>query len=265
MTEVPGQRDGGRDDDDVWRMPPPSPQEPRPFPPTAPPPPQWASSYVGTVFAPVRGLGIGVSIMIGLVLVVQIGEISSLFGRINLVNRVLDNPGAVSMAQATQSDETVRNWVVASGVAYLAAAILFAIWFFRIRKNAGRWEPQTQRRSQGWSFWGWVCPIVNFWFPFQIASDALESSRTISNPVRSGRLLLGFWWATWLSQFVFGAVTRSMGSGDQTASKVVAIAKVEIVGDVVYLISGVLAIFVVRTLTELQQLKMNDPNAAAVF
>lgn len=27
------------------------------------------------------------------------------------------------------------------------------------------------KRARGWTFWGWIVPIVNLWFPFQLMGD----------------------------------------------------------------------------------------------
>ena len=275
MAEIPDQRDGGgRVGDDLWRRPEPAfgttPVVPTPVtsesnvpPPHAPqasvPPPPARMPYIGSVFSAVRGVGLAVQIMLGVVSLIGIGEIVSLFGRISLINRILEAPRSVSLIEADQSDQAVRSWSIGWEVAYLATAIVFSVWFFRVRKNAGLWEPQNQRRSQGWSFWGWVCPIVNFWFPFHIASDALESSRVAATPPRTGRVILGFWWGTWLAQFVVSAITRAIGSGDHTAAATIATAKVEIIGDGIFLACGVLAILLVRNLSDLQHRKINTP------
>jgi hypothetical protein len=48
--------------------------------------------------------------------------------------------------------------------------ILFIVWFRRARINAGH-RGWRQRRALGWTFWGWVLPVVSLWIPFQIMGD----------------------------------------------------------------------------------------------
>ena len=47
---------------------------------------------------------------------------------------------------------------------------LFVVCFYRARINAERYG-YRQRRARGWAIWGWIVPIVNLWFPFQIMGD----------------------------------------------------------------------------------------------
>ena len=79
----------------------------------------------------------------------------------------------------------------------LFAAIIpvFLVWFFRVRKNAGLWGPQTRR--QGWTIGAWFTPVVNFWFPVQIMRDVWRTSsddpaeRTVVARLGAG------WWTCW--------------------------------------------------------------------
>ena len=56
-------------------------------------------------------------------------------------------------------------------IAVLCTIPVFLVWFSRVRHNAGLWGPQ--RRSRGWAIGAWFTPVVNLWFPYQIAADAV--------------------------------------------------------------------------------------------
>src|SRR5690242_21013901 len=58
----------------------------------------------------------------------------------------------------------------AADITIIGLSILFVVWFRRARINAERHD-YPQRRARGWTFWGWIVPIVNIWFPFQIMGD----------------------------------------------------------------------------------------------
>jgi len=58
----------------------------------------------------------------------------------------------------------------AADITIAGLSILFAVWFYRARINAER-HGYRQRHARGWAFWGWIVPIVNLWFPFQIMGD----------------------------------------------------------------------------------------------
>jgi len=89
-------------------------------------------------------------------------------------------------------------------------SILFVVWFRRARIDA-ELQDYPQRRARGWAFWGWIVPIVNLWFPFQIMGDiwraglpALERAKTAWLPV--------LWWACWLLAAISVGVNASANS-----------------------------------------------------
>ncbi len=62
----------------------------------------------------------------------------------------------------------------AADITIFGLSILFVVWLRRARINAERHD-YRQRRVRGWVFWGWIVPIVNIWFPFQIMVGELGS------------------------------------------------------------------------------------------
>jgi hypothetical protein len=89
-------------------------------------------------------------------------------------------------------------------------SILFVGWFYRARIDA-ELQDFPQRRARAWAFWGWIVPIVDLWFPFQIMGDiwraglpALERAKTAWLPA--------LWWACWLLTAVSVGVNASANS-----------------------------------------------------
>jgi hypothetical protein len=93
---------------------------------------------------------------------------------------------------------------------FTAIAPVFIVWFFRVRKNAGLWGPQTRR--QGWTIAAWFTPVVNFWFPVQIMRDVWRTSsdepsaRTVVARVAAG------WWTCWTLAWLTGYRTFTVHS-----------------------------------------------------
>src|SRR5690348_3360911 len=94
----------------------------------------------------------------------------------------------------------------------LCLSILFIVWFRRARLNA-ELHDYPQRRARGWAVWGWIIPIVDLWFPFQIMGDIWRAglpARQRSNIA----WLPALWWTCWLlSGLSFGA--RAMSGPEQ--------------------------------------------------
>jgi hypothetical protein len=55
-------------------------------------------------------------------------------------------------------------------VAIFGLGIVFVVWFHHARVNAEQ-RGWPQRRARGWTFWGWIIPVVSYWFPFQLMGD----------------------------------------------------------------------------------------------
>ncbi|TDU89838.1 uncharacterized protein DUF4328 [Kribbella voronezhensis] len=103
---------------------------------------------------------------------------------------------------------------------FLGTGIAFLIWLWQARENTEILKPDfassyqggynsrsgAHRHAQGWTVGGWICPIVQFWYPLQIVQDVVTASEPPSEPgaARSGqvRSLLYGWWACWTAFWV---------------------------------------------------------------
>jgi Domain of unknown function (DUF4328) len=107
-------------------------------------------------------------------------------------------------------------------IALLVAAVVFLVWLWRARTNAEVLCDASHRRSRGWVIGGWICPVVNLWFPFQIVDDVHRASRP-DNPrdligLRDlpGSTLVGFWWALWLGGLLINRYAGTILGGEIT-------------------------------------------------
>lgn len=86
----------------------------------------------------------------------------------------------------------------------LVALIATGVWLVRIRTVAQWAAPgDRQRRSSSWAVLGWIVPVVNLWFPYQVVADA---SRALGSSVRT----FWPWWIAWLA-LNFATVLDSSG------------------------------------------------------
>lgn len=100
----------------------------------------------------------------------------------------------------------------AADITMFGLSILFVVWFHRARINAER-HGYRQRRARGWAFWGWIVPIVNIWFPFQIMGDIWRAGLPAEQR-RKTAWLPALWWTCWLlSGLTYGARAMSASSG----------------------------------------------------
>lgn len=100
----------------------------------------------------------------------------------------------------------------AADITIFGLSILFVVWFRRARINA-ELHGYRQRRARGWAFWGWIVPVVNIWFPFQIMGDIWRAGLPAEQR-RKTAWLPALWWTCWLlSGLSFGAKAMPANSG----------------------------------------------------
>jgi hypothetical protein len=85
-------------------------------------------------------------------------------------------------------------WLVLDGFEALSlgAQVLFMIWLYRAAVVARR-AGLPARREAMWAWLGFFVPVVNFWFPYQVAADAVP----VGDPARRR---VGWWWTCWIVQ-----------------------------------------------------------------
>jgi hypothetical protein len=82
------------------------------------------------------------------------------------------------------------TWLYVVDVPLVAVAITFMMWLRRAAAFARR-AGLPPARDPMWAVLGFFVPIVNFWFPYQVARDLFP-------PGHPGRRLVGRWWASWI-------------------------------------------------------------------
>ncbi|QFU85407.1 DUF4328 domain-containing protein [Amycolatopsis sp. YIM 10] len=132
-----------------------------------------------------------------------------------------DNAGlTIEDLRAAERLTSAAAWVHL-GVTLLAAC-LFLLWSRRARANAEALSPARHRRARGWVIGGWFCPVVNFWFPYQVVSDIEKASRPVARAETDlthlpASPLVGRWWAVLvagvaLDQYVAHVVLRTVSA-----------------------------------------------------
>lgn len=89
------------------------------------------------------------------------------------------------------------GWTFLITLAVIGAQLLLQIWLLRaaqLARNAGL----PAKRSPGWAIGGYFVPVVNFWFPYQVARDTLPAG----DPRRR---IVSLWW-TWYLVSTLGSI-----------------------------------------------------------
>ncbi|MDT9688772.1 DUF4328 domain-containing protein [Streptomyces sp. P9(2023)] len=148
---------------------------------------------------------------------------------------------------------------------YVATAIVFIIWFHRLRANAAVWAGDLQSRGPGWAIGGWFIPIANLWIPRGIAADIWRASRWEPYAADGKRelTLLNSWWTLWVLDVVVDRVAAQLYKRADNVDAYVTAAQVSLLGYVLDIAAAVLAILFVRRLTSMQHRKATGMIPAA--
>ncbi len=126
---------------------------------------------------------------------------------------LLLNFGINRRGDGTQLSSAAITWSFLVGVATLLLEIFFMVWLYRaagLARKAGIYA----RRDPVWAILGFIVPVVNLWFPYQVARDALPSD----DPRRR---LAARWWTWYVISTVIGAGAGSVAIGSRIAEVIV--------------------------------------------
>ncbi|WP_329116882.1 DUF4328 domain-containing protein [Streptomyces sp. NBC_01353] len=148
---------------------------------------------------------------------------------------------------------------------YVATAIVFIIWFHRLRKNAGVWAADLQRRTPGYAIGCWFIPFGNFWIPRAIAVDIWRASRWEPYAAEGKRelTLLNSWWTCLLVANIVNWISGKMYEAAETREAYDTATVWSLTGYLLDIGAAVLAILFVRRLTSMQHRKATGMIPAA--
>ncbi|WP_320784742.1 DUF4328 domain-containing protein [Streptomyces sp. CRN 30] len=211
----------------------------------------------GRVLRSPVGLSHAVTALLGLVVVADLAIVAASLNMRSLMSG-LATGGAVDFdeSEADRADLAMAGASVLYTAALLGAAVLFIIWFHRLRQNAEIFAPDVPRRTAGWAIACWFIPVANLWIPRGIALDVLRASQPdpYGGVVRH-RALLNTWWALWVWSLVFDRYATNRYDDAEDAGAIHDAAGALMAGAGFDIAAAVLAILVVRALTSAQNAK----------
>ncbi|WP_182906135.1 DUF4328 domain-containing protein [Microbispora sp. H13382] len=216
---------------------------------------------------PIRGLGTAAVMMLAADSVVCLISSGIDAQRAVLVDRFLADTNSVPISALETNDVLYALSGLVETVVYVATAVMFLVWLFRARANAETLSPWPHRRATPWLIFGWVVPIVNFWFPKQIVDDiwtsskpgAIEESGNLATARRSG--LVWAWWLAWVLVTIVTRVVSRRYADAEELPEIRDAALFDIVGNVLTIGAAALAVAIVLAITRFQE----DRRRAAVW
>ncbi|MDT0305775.1 DUF4328 domain-containing protein [Streptomyces sp. DSM 44917] len=191
---------------------------PYPQPPAFPQPPHYPGGGMGLPpqFLSPKGLGTAVVVLLSICIAAQV----ILFGASANLSGILSDVESgeyFTFQELEDAGDGYDGAFILSSLMILATGIVFICWFYRTRVNAELFAPGGQRLGRGWAIGGWFVPVVNLWFPKQIANDVWRSSVPWGRNPRLG--LVTAWWVLWLIMSILSGAASvvapdEIGAGD---------------------------------------------------
>ncbi|MFI6338568.1 DUF4328 domain-containing protein [Streptomyces sp. NPDC050535] len=219
---------------------------------TSPHGPAWLRSPVG--------LGTAVALLIGLVIATDLFAVWADLRMRDVTASIADGDyGDAVRREAEDVDAVYLAAGYAQTVSFLAAIVVYLVWFHRTRVNAEVFNPFGHSMGRGWTLWSWFVPVVNLWFPRRIMLDIWDASRPLGS--RGSHGLVNAWWALWILALVADRSASTMYRGAETPEVILAATNQVLLADVTDIAAGVLAILVVLRLTRMQNEKAHQGRA----
>ncbi|MEV5506471.1 DUF4328 domain-containing protein [Streptomyces orinoci] len=200
------------------------------------------------------------------------------FQQYAVIGEILDQAprvGDATARHAKNADDLFRTTNLLYLVVAVATVVLWVIWFRRARLNAEIFAPGSHRFGSGWAVGSWFTPVVNLWFPKQMANDIYRASAP-GGPQSAPKGLLNSWWTVFLCASVSSTVLSMFYSAldarmryahdhyvpedwehDLRLMRVFSL--LDAFALLLYAAAGVLALLVVRQLTALQERRAQLP------
>ncbi|MEL5956201.1 DUF4328 domain-containing protein [Streptomyces sp. CLV115] len=158
-------------------------------------------------------------------------------------------------AEATLADNLYGTAGVLQSLVSLATAVVFIIWFRRVRLNAEVFDPSMQPMKPGWAVGAWFVPIANLVLPRRIAGGIWTASAQ-TNTDGSWRsvpaTVMNLWWGFWIISLVGSQyASRRYWAAGQPQEILDSVAML-MATDVFDIVAAVFAVLFVRKLTRMQ-------------
>ncbi|MGW6141879.1 DUF4328 domain-containing protein [Streptomyces sp. NPDC055144] len=204
------------------------------------------------------GVSMAVVVLLGVTIAIDLFALWVGFEQRSLAaDFVAGHFSAGSEADADRIDSLYAAAGVAQLCALVATAVVFIVWFRRVRVNAEVFRPDGHSRSRGWASWGWFVPFVNLWAPRQVATDTWDASVPEAGliPQKHSHTVINSWWSLWLLGNVIGRFAGSQYDKAEGIGEIKTATEMLMLSDALDVAAAVAAIMFVRSLTRMQNEK----------
>jgi Domain of unknown function (DUF4328) len=211
-----------------------------------------SAQVAGRSFKRIDGLSRVLRTLLAVGILVDVVNILVTFLEVQTLERL--RRGEASSQDAV--DALDRSGVVGIVVAavYLGAIVMWLVWQHRGQANLHALAIPGLTFSPGWAVGWWLIPVANLWKPFQTVRELWKASGGDETWWRIATWpLIGWWWACWVAfNILYNATIRYWATDSGTVDTLIVGDWFSIAGDLVSIVAAILAISIVRSVTERQ-------------
>lgn len=161
--------------------------------------------------------------------------------------------GYVEDAALTRADALQVVGGVLQAVLFVATAVVFVVWFHRVRGNADFFARDSCEMKSGWAVGTWFVPIGNLWLPRKVAGEVWDAGIDWdSGARRTSHALMNVWWALFVAMWWVGRVANSAYEDAVDVAEMKRAAGMMMFSDVLDAVAALFALLFVRKLTRMQ-------------
>jgi hypothetical protein len=207
---------------------------------------------------PLGGLATSLTWLLALDVLAGVFAIVAILQRLGIIDDVEQGNFSFDLIERAQnSDDLVGAASIVFLILMLATGVCFIVWMWRAAKDNEALGRRGARFGPGWAIGSWFIPLANFVIPVMMMQGLWRGSdpaigRDDEWKYAQGSGLVGLWWTFWVLQSIRLAGGGSTEDGVDI-SDVRTSNQIVLVGFAFGIVAAVLAILVVRRLSERQE------------
>ncbi|HEY9775104.1 MAG TPA: DUF4328 domain-containing protein [Planktothrix sp.] len=204
-------------------------------------------------------LATGLIVLLSIMLLVGVLNVLACFGSFAALEEA--KRGAVSAQDAKSCVESVQTFALLAFFMFGVIGVTFIIWQRRLRNNLDALGVRGALARPWWAIGGWLIPFVCLYKPFTMLQQIFKASDPADVSAEGwktnkGSALIGWWWALWIFHIMalgFAGAIMNLGSAD--IEILCGFYLMSAAARIIELIAAVLAIIMVKRLTDRQKKK----------
>ena len=171
----------------------------------------------------------------------------------------LKNGEYITEEEANTNDTRQQIIGILQIALHVTSVVVFLNWFRRAYGNLHRLGDKTLKHSETMTIWGFVIPIVCYFWPYQIMSDIWVRTQHHIKNLKPNFLksndgyLIGIWWALFVISAIIGKVILRTVFKDETIDELMISSIITLVSDALQIIEALILILIVQKISKMEK------------